>query len=1481
MAETIKGINVVIGAETSGLGKALADVNKKSRDIQSELKQVEKLLKFDPGNTELLAQKQKLLASSVSNTQEKLSRLRQVQEQVNQQFARGDITEGQYRAFQREVAKTEQELQNLNNRLEDTTRVIGEQGRQVSKLGQDYKESFEQAQQAMGNSFEQMKKVGAGVTAFGGLVAGALGVAVKSAADFEQGMANAYSVMDPAEVNKFRSELEQLAITMGADTKYSATEAAQGIEELIKAGVKVQDVMNGGLSGALSLATAGELELADAAEIASTALNAFKSDSLSVQDAADILAGAANASATSVSELKFGLSQSASVAASVGLSFKDTATALAAFAQNGLKGSDAGTSLKTMLMRLQPTTADAYATFKDLGLLTLDTSKAMEYLAKQGIKPAEMSIDGITQALATYMARADGAKTVTGKYFKQAKEMAEANGWVYSSFYDANGSLKDMSEIAGLLNEKMSGLNDMQRQAAMNTMFGSDAIRAGNILYKEGAEGIDAMAAAMDKIDAQMVAAQKMDTLKGALEELSGAMETAQITIGQALIPALRTVAGVMQSVVDVFNRFPEGVKTFIAIAGAITAALALIVGPLLILAGFIPQIAAGLAMLTPMFTALWTAITGPIGIVVAAIAAVAVGLTYLYKTNETARDALNTAWQAIKSAAEAVFGALKSFWATWGGEITGLFNTLWAGVKLVFNTVMQALSEVVKSIFAGIKSFWATWGNDITTFFKATWAALTLMFNTVFKAYFELVKFIFNEIKAFWDKWGSTITAAFKGVFEILKTVIGTAINVILTVIKSVFNGIKAFWDTWGGVITNSFKTVLNVVKTVFKGAWDAIKIVVDTAIGVISGIIKTWLAIFKGDWSGAWEAAKGVTKTVWEGIKGIFSTAFNTMKDVGKNIIEGLVQGIANMKDVVVQKAKEISEAIGGFFKKFFDIHSPSRLTTGYGENIGQGLANGISNKTKTAEKAAKETATKVNNAFKSAFATAQYNFKMGNVDTAGYISSLEKVKSSYAKTSAQIQKVTLEIKKAHDQQVKSAEKSAKDSFAASKAYIDSRASTGKATLQQELAMWEKVQAKYKAGTTQYIAAEKEAYKIKQELAKASFESSKEYIEKGASANELSLAQQLSAWERVQARYKVGSEQAKAAEEAAGKVKLEIYNQLTQASEDFLAKTKEVNANVAAEELRLNGVYEQAVEQRAKAINDFAGLFDEVVSKSETSGQQLLDNLRGQVEYMATWAHNIETLAARGIDQGLLEELREMGPKAAPELAALNSLTDEQLAEYSGLWKTKTAESRAIAARELTGLREDTDKQITQLREDAVKQLDGLKTDFDVKVKEIRYGTANQFNAMKSDLPNIGKQAMQGLLDGLASMQGAVQAKAKSIADSVRTTMQKALDIHSPSREMAWIGEMAGQGLVQGMANMMSNVQQQARSMAEAVQPTVSQPSAVAAPGQGSVVYQISMEGLLAGANIIIRSDDDIRKFAQAIGDISTQTTRGRGGV
>ena len=139
MAGNIKGITIEIGGDTQKLNKALEDVNKKSRDIQSELKQVEKLLKLDPGNTELLAQKQKLLAEAVANSKEKLDRLKSAQEQVNEQFKKGEISEEQYRAFQREVAKAEQELDGFEKQLKDTAAASKSLGEKMKDAGEKMK----------------------------------------------------------------------------------------------------------------------------------------------------------------------------------------------------------------------------------------------------------------------------------------------------------------------------------------------------------------------------------------------------------------------------------------------------------------------------------------------------------------------------------------------------------------------------------------------------------------------------------------------------------------------------------------------------------------------------------------------------------------------------------------------------------------------------------------------------------------------------------------------------------------------------------------------------------------------------------------------------------------------------------------------------------------------------------------------------------------------------------------------------------------------------------------------------------------------------------------------------------------------------------------------------------------------------------------------------------------------------------------------
>jgi TP901 family phage tail tape measure protein len=644
------------------------------------------------------------------------------------------------------------------------------------------------------NAGEDLQNMGQTIAAGFGAASLAIGaalvVSVKKAADFEQAMSNVNSVMAPDEIKQFSGALEELAIKMGAETKYSGLEAAKGIEELIKAGVSVEDILSGGLKGALSLATAGELELGDAAEIASTALNAFKADGLSVGDAADILAGAANASATSVGELKFGLSAVSAVASAVGMSFKDTTTALSVFAQNGLKGSDAGTSLKTMLMNLIPKTDDQIGLFKDLGLMTEDGANA---------------------------------------------------------FFTAEGKMRSLGEIAGTLNKSMAHLTDAQRLSAMETLFGSDAIRAANILYKESEIGVNNMALAMSKVGAADVAAEKMNNVKGRIEELSGAFETAQIAIGNALLPALDKLVGFLQQMIDWFNNLSPGMQEFIAVGAAVTAGVLALVAGFGLLLMFVGGAMTAVSTLMPLFAVL-SAAFWPI---VAAIAAI-VAIGWLLIAN----------WDLVKQFAISAWGAIWEF-------------------------IKPAVDEIVGFImgkFEEMREWWYEIWPNLQEAFANIWGAIWAVLQPIIGAIVALMKwawpFVLEIIKGVWDN---------------IKNIIDAALNIIMAVV-GVFAGLFTgnwymLWENLKDLVVNAFTLLWNWLQLF--GFGKILKLA-----GWFGGKV---MGIFKGLWDNVFEATVKVWNKIDEWIKGVWNSIAGGVKGFINMIIRGinrLVDGLNAIK-------------------------------------------------------------------------------------------------------------------------------------------------------------------------------------------------------------------------------------------------------------------------------------------------------------------------------------------------------------------------------------------------------------------------------------------------------------------------------------------------------------------------------------------------------------------------------------------------------
>ncbi|MEC2598910.1 phage tail tape measure protein, partial [Bacillus cereus] len=424
-------------AEQKGMDK----LNNSLKSLQAEFQSITTGMGGFSNATEQTRAKVDVLSRMVDKQKEKIRELQQAYNRAKTE--EGEASQSAQR-YAEQIHRATGELNRFENELRQSNHELEQQGNRLLNFGN--------RMETLGNHLQNAgMQIG---MVFGGMTY-AIGRGLKSAVEesmnFEQQMANVKAVS--GSTGEEMKKLSELAVNMGETTKYSSVQAGQGIEELIKAGVSLTDIINGGLEGALNLATAGELELGEAAEIASTALNAFKADHLSVADAANILSGAANASATDVRELKYGLAASSAVAAGAGMTFKDTATTLAVFAQNGLKGSDAGTSLKTMLMRLNPTTKEAYNQMKDLGLITYNAQAGFDFLVKNGVTPASRSVGDIETALEGYVMKTEGAKKWNKKCETTFRELATSSAFLSSKFYDQQGHIQSLENISGTLHE--------------------------------------------------------------------------------------------------------------------------------------------------------------------------------------------------------------------------------------------------------------------------------------------------------------------------------------------------------------------------------------------------------------------------------------------------------------------------------------------------------------------------------------------------------------------------------------------------------------------------------------------------------------------------------------------------------------------------------------------------------------------------------------------------------------------------------------------------------------------------------------------------------------------------------------------------------------------------------------------------------------------------------------------------------------------
>lgn len=418
---------------------------------------------------------------------------------------------------------------------------FGSQGNQIASLFVKIGADARQFENAMGGVERRLGVVGGAVTKFGALTAAAavggiaavgtgLTMALRSSAEFEKVMSGAGAVLGAT--GDQMSRLNALALQLGKDTAYSAAEAASAIEMLAKNGINAEQILGGMADATIALAAATGANLSTSADVATDAMMQFGLSTEQVSKAINGISGVVVNSKFDINDYALALSQGGGVAAKVGVTFDDFNTTIAAISSAFGSGSDAGTSFKVFLQRLVPQSDKASDAMRALGLFT-------------GLTADEYS--QVQSKIADYQRQLNALDPSSTSFAKKQSELTSQISALQGSlvtgqnaFFDANGSMKSMAEIAGILQNALGGLSDEARISALSTIFGTDAMRAAATLAEVGTQRFNEIADAMSKVDAAQQAAKRLDNLAGDVEQLSGSFDTLKIKMGQAFTPLAR-----------------------------------------------------------------------------------------------------------------------------------------------------------------------------------------------------------------------------------------------------------------------------------------------------------------------------------------------------------------------------------------------------------------------------------------------------------------------------------------------------------------------------------------------------------------------------------------------------------------------------------------------------------------------------------------------------------------------------------------------------------------------------------------------------------------------------------------------------------------------------------------------------------------------------------------------------------------------------
>lgn len=713
------------------------------------------------------------------------------------------------------------------------------------------------------------------------------GFALKTGMDYEASMSKVQA-MTGASADEME-QMKEVARELGATTRFSANEAAEGMAFLGMAGFDTNEII-ATMPGLLDLAIAGQLELGAAADITTNILSGFGMQAEDTGRVADVLAYAASNANTSVEQMGGAMSYVGPVAAGAGISIEETAASIGILSDAGIQGERAGTALRSMIASLQNPTGQTAKALEDLGL----------------------------------------------------------------SADDVNPSMHSLTDILKTLED--AGMDSSQ---AMQ-LVGVEAGPALLAMLSQGSEGLAAFTGELENAEgsASDMAATMGDNTKGSFAELQSAIEELALQISDILLPIFRDFVDWLTGIANELGKMDsETLKTIMQFA-----ALAAAIGPILIgIAGLINAFNGAIQAIKLVGVALNFLTSGPIGIAILAIALLA--------------TLIITYWDEIKEYTIMAWGAIRDF-----------FVETWEWIKETFTTTVEAISEFLSNAWTSIQETAVEIWEGIKDFFIETWEAVKEVFSNALQAIIDLVTERFDWLIEGISTIFENIVNIFENYWEIIKNVFVGAVLVILQAVTGDFEGMResiagimdniksAIESIWESIKT-IFNTFLDTVWTATKNAFTNIKESISSAMDSIWDGINDVLTSIKNFFSESWENIKTTSQNAIDNVKEAASTGFQNMfdsiketisdipgaikdiwdeaisylksidlKQIGKDIIDGLIGGIKDKANAAVDAVKGVvDDAISGA-KNLLGISSPSKLFFKFGEWTDEGFIDGL---------------------------------------------------------------------------------------------------------------------------------------------------------------------------------------------------------------------------------------------------------------------------------------------------------------------------------------------------------------------------------------------------------------------------------------------------------------------------------------------------------------------------------------------------------